>query len=380
MENPEKAKVAFVRCADYSTDLQKSVDTLLSHLGGLTAFVKPGSRVLIKPNMLTDRTPEQAVTTHPELVRCVIRAVRQAGGTPSVGDSPSNVSKLEKVWEKTGIKNVCDAENVPLISFDKAGSQPFTSGGINFSISRPVLEADLIINMPKVKTHVLTILTCSVKNLYGTVPGFQKATLHKLHPTPKSFAALLAAIYARVRPQLTIADGIIGMDGDGPSAGEPFKLGFLAASTDAVALDATVCRILGINPAYAAGLTELAGQGIGTIDAEQIDILGTPLRELSATGFKVPGTLRSRLIPGWFVRMLGRFLWIRPSFTDRCVACSLCVKACPVKALTLEKSKRPLLEAARCIGCCCCHEVCPQHAVELTQSPLLSVLRRGKVP
>lgn len=343
-------------------------------------FVKPGQRVLLKPNLLTDRRPEQAVTTHPELIRAVIRSVKATGGRPFVGDSPSNVAKIEKVWDTTGIRTVCNEEDTPLVTFEKAGSTPFTVDGIEFNIAKPVLEADVIINLPKAKTHVLTILTCAVKNLYGVVPGFQKSGLHKSHPDIRSFARLLAAINGKVRPQLHIVDAIQAMDGDGPSAGKPFNLGFVAASANAVAVDATLCRIIGVNPDIAAGLPESASLGLGPTAESDIEILGTPLKDIVPHGFRVPGTIRSRLIPATLVHMIGRFLWIRPRFTEQCIACGLCVKACPMQALSLVGTPRPVLTPAKCIGCCCCHEVCPQKAVQMKQSPLWSFLRRGRMP
>ena len=372
--------VALARCASYTDNVKAAVEQVLAPLGGMGAFVKPGQSVLIKPNLLTAREPEKAVTTHPEVVRAIIRLVREHGGIPSVADSPANVNRLEELWISTGFRAMCDQENVPLLNLEKAGSTAFTVNEFSFSLAQPFLEADVVINVPKVKTHVLTIFTGAVKNLYGLIPGFQKTALHKANPTPQEFGKLMAAIYSKAKPHLSIADGIVGMDGDGPSGGDPVKLGFLAASSDAVALDHILCGILGIDTRSVPYFKPLHALGLGETNPKLIKVLGTPAAELVPQAFRVPGTIRGRLIPGWLVKILGPLVWIRPLFTERCVFCGLCVKSCPVGAITIVPRERPVLNSKRCIDCCCCHEVCPVKAIEMNPSPLLKFVRRGRLP
>jgi uncharacterized protein (DUF362 family)/Pyruvate/2-oxoacid:ferredoxin oxidoreductase delta subunit len=378
MDNP--ATVALAKCSSYTVGLEAAVRGLLAPLGGIAAFVKPGQKVLLKPNLLTARTPEQAVTTHPEVVRVLIRLVRERGAIPCVADSPNNVVKLPRVWEKTGFAAMCAEEDVPLLNLERAGSTRFTVNGLTFSVAQPVLDADAVINVPKVKTHVLTTLTGAVKNLYGTIPGFQKTALHKDNPTVEAFGRLLAALYSKVRPVLSVADGIVGMQGDGPSAGQPVALGLLAASGDSVALDSTLCRILRIDPRSVPYFPPLREAGLGETDPVRIRVVGSSVEELTPPVFRVPGTLLSRLIPGRLVRWLGPWIWYRPEFSERCVSCGLCVQACPCTALSLIAGSRPSLNPDRCIGCCCCHEVCPEQAVRMRQSPLITFLRAGKGP
>jgi len=368
-------KVSLAKCSTYSAGLQDAVEQLLSDIGGIGSFVEAGQSVLIKPNLLIDRPPAEAVTTHPETARAVIRAVKKHGARPFVADSPASVMKLEQVWERTGFRAMCSEEEVPLVNLESAGSVQFNSNGCSFTIARPVLEADVIINIPKVKTHALTTLTAAVKNMYGAVPGFQKTQLHKLYPRPSDFSRLLAEIYKTVTPQLSIADGIIGMEGNGPSAGSPVHLGFLAASSDAVALDVTLCRMLNIQHEtvpYLDLLTDPDGMGV--------EIVGADPDDLSKTALRVPDTFLPRFIPRLLIRMVAPFVWIRPAFTDKCIVCGRCEKACPVGALTIEQGRQPVLDGRQCIGCCCCHEVCPEKAISMTQSPLLNLVRRGKLP
>jgi len=372
--NAEHA-VSLVRCASYTAGVQQAVEKLLSELGGIREFVRPGQSVLIKPNLLTERAPHEAVTTHPEVVRALIRLLKDAGAHPLVADSPSSAVRLERVWEKTGFRALCDEEDVLLVNLEKAGSRHFEVDGCSFCIARPVLESDVVINVPKVKSHILTSLTAAVKNMYGAVPGYHKTQLHKSHPRPEDFGKLMAAVYRHARPHLSIADGIVGMEGDGPSGGQPRRLGFLAASRDAVALDLAICCILNIAPAAVPYLKHLREDTVH----DTIDIRGATLQDVAPCAFRAPSTLKVRLIPRPLVRLLDPYLWIRPTFTRECVSCGQCVEACPASALCLQEGQRPELNAKACIGCCCCHEVCPARAVTMTMSPLLNFARRGKM-
>jgi len=374
----DNATVALVRCSAYTSGVETAVERLLAHLGGMKAFVSKGQKVLIKPNLLTDRAPAQAVTTHPEVLRAIIRLVRKAGGQPMVGDSPASVTKLETVWEKTGMKTLCEEEETPLLNLEKGGSRTFEIDGLSVNISRPVLEADVVINVPKVKTHVLTTLTGAVKNMYGAVPGYHKTHLHKMRPNPVNFGRLVAGIYDCVTPALSIADGIVGMEGSGPSGGAHIALGFLAASPDAYALDVTLCRILGIRMAVVPTLQAYV-KSHATAKGTGITLAGATVKDVSPGSFSAPHSL-ARLIPAWLAKPLAKLVWIRPSFTDRCVFCGRCVEACPASALTSQKDERPVLNPRACIECCCCHEICPETAIEMTPSPFLRIVRRGKQP
>ena len=376
------ARVSLAKCRDYSDParLEAAIDTLLSGLGDTKELVGRGCSVFLKPNLLTDDEPERAVTTHPEVIRALIRWVRKRGGIPSVGDSPANVTKTDSVWERTGMLAVCQEESVPLVNLEKAGSQRFEVGEVSFSVARPVLETDVLISVPKVKTHMLTVFTGAVKNLYGTIPGFQKSLIHKQYPRPRAFSEVLVSLYAKVKPHISIADGIVGMEGEGPSGGEPIDLGFLGASRDGVALDAVLCSLLGIKQSDVPYFAGLEKAHLGETRLDNIEVVGSTIAELTPDKFKAPSPLLGQLIPGPLIRLLKPILWIRPMFDEHCVSCGRCVKACPAEALTLEKGGRPKLAHGKCIECCCCHEVCPEDAVTMTQSPLWRRIRRGKFP
>ncbi len=376
-----KTTVALTRCTSYDeSEVEAACSRLLAELGGWSAFIRPGQRVLIKPNLLTDRRPEQAVTTHPAVIHAIIRGVKSVGAKPFVADSPASFAKLDRVWEKTGMRAVCAAEDVELLSLEKSPVVPVDAGGFRFSVAKAVLDADAVISVPKVKTHVLTTLTGAVKNLYGTLPGYHKNSLHRLHHQPDEFGRLIAAIYGAVKPALSIADGIIGMEGDGPSNGTPVQLGFLVASGDAAALDVCLCDLLGIPPDKVPYLAAIHKAGTGPATKDSIQMVGERPDSLRAVGFKLPRTLPLAWIPKWFVRALGSLVWIRPVFNANCIFCGQCVDACPGKALQQTGKTLPALTPSLCIECCCCHEVCPAKAITMTGSPLLRMVRRGRLP
>ncbi len=357
--------VAFTPCPDYGASLAPALDALLAHLGGWSALVKPGQKVLVKPNLLSDATPEQAITTHPELVRHVVRGLKAAGAMVQVGDSPAGAMNLDQVWQKTGLAEVCASEHVPLLAFERGGTRQISRDGYSFSVANAVLDADLIVSLPKVKTHSLTTLTAAVKNFYGVLPGYQKAQLHKAYPKPKRFCRLLRAIHASMPPNLSIADGVIGMQGEGPANGTPVQLGFLAAAKDAVALDLALCQALHIDPRRVPYLVDAS--------AAPFDLRGTR-PEIARISVPSGSGHLLQLLPNSLLRLVMPLVWVRPAFKEQCIGCGRCIAACPCQALTMLKSKRPVLDPSRCIACCCCHEVCPAHAIQMRRSPLLRLL------
>ena len=360
--------VQFVSCPDYGEALAPAMDRLFTAVGWLTPERFSGQRVLLKPNLLTDRLPEEAVTTHPEFLRQVIRRFKACGATVSVGDSPASTANLEQVWRKSGIGAVCQEEGVPLIAFERNGGRAIECDGFSFSLSEPVLEADWVVNLPKVKSHALTMLTAAVKNMYGAVPGYAKTALHKRYPKPATFGRLLQTIWKRIPRSVTIVDGVVGMEGQGPANGRPVSLGFVAAAENPYAMDLALCRILGLTPSR---VPYLAGAPVGEDEVELVGEIP------SVASFEVPsGAHVLRLLPEWLVRLAGRLIWVRPGFdTARCIGCGKCVEACPMEALHLAADRRPRLRGEACIGCSCCHDVCPRGAIEMTQSAILRMLK-----
>lgn len=364
------ADLFFAPCPGYDDSLPSSLLDLfsLSGIDGVALF--SGKRVLLKPNLLTDRPPEAAVTTHPVFLRAVIRLFQSFHAVVTVGDSPASTANLRRVWQITGVEAVCREEGVPLISFEEAGSRAFSKNGFSFSLANPVLDADWIVNLPKVKSHGLTALTAAVKNLYGAVPGYAKTYLHKKVPRSLDFGKLLESIWSCLPQSLTIVDGVVGMEGQGPANGRPVSLGFLALGFDPFAMDAALCTLLKINPKNVPYLN--------TSHFSPAPVIHGKVPQLPP--FEIPsGVHLLQLLPSWVVKTAGSVVWIRPAFLpDSCVGCGKCLKACPVGALSFPqspKSRLPVLNPRRCISCACCHEVCPQGAIRMRQSPLLKMMK-----
>ncbi len=365
-------RVIVLQCLSYD-QAEMSVQRLMEQVEQDGLRFHAGQRVLLKPNLLSDSLPEQAVTTHPILIQTLLRFLKARGTCPAVADSPAGALRIEQVWERTGIRAVCEAEQVPLLNLEQAGSVVFHFEKVAFAVARPVLEADLLLNVPKVKTHVLTVLTAGVKNLYGTLPGFQKALLHRHFPTPWDIGRFLAHLAGLIRPGLTLADAVIGMEGDGPSGGHPRRLGFVAASRDVFALDMALCRLLNIPPQQVPFLPHASNPSLS-----ELEIVGDP--PPAPMQIALPKTWRSRIIPRPVVRLLKPFLWIHPLLDPtRCIRCGRCAKGCPAQALSPQQSVPPKLIPPRCIGCCCCHELCPVKAIRMIESPLMKALSRGRL-
>ena len=361
-----KSSVSIVRCKNYDDDevlrgLRRSIDLI----GGIELFVKKGDRVLLKPNLLYGKPPEKAVTTHPSIVKGMIQIVQEAGGVPFIGDSAS-VGSLVRTAEKAGIKAIADAMKCPLVEFDKP-MQPPDGGGKKFrqlEIDRSVLEADVIINLPKWKTHAQMLLTLGVKNLFGCVPGPQKALWHlKAGDDRKNFAQVLVDIYQIIHPSLTILDGIVGMEGNGPNSGRPIPLELILASGDSLSLDQVVCDLLKIPRKYLLTNQVALEQGMGK---DEIEVFGERVEEVKIPKFQFPTLSQiSWGLPGFLSKALKNALTSKPVISEKiCKNCDQCAEICPPNAL-VRKGKNLFFDYKQCIRCFCCLEVCPEGAISI---------------
>ena len=373
-----RSKVAITRTASYEIDILRSgLEQVLDHLGGLGRFIKPGMKVLVKPNLLSAKGPDRAITTHPELVGLMATMVRDLGAEVLIGDAPGGGrAQTPRVWRETGLAAVAERENLTLLNFEKEGTRPVTVGDQTYYIANPILDADFVINMPKLKTHVLTLLTGGIKNTFGAIPGFRKAMYHKEAPNPRHFAHIIVDIFSIVKPGLTVMDGILAMEGEGPSSGQPRSVGLLLASTDTVALDTVAADIIGLpaDKVHVIRYAAEAGLGIGNLDG--IEVTGVSLEEVRIPDFKLTSNRKLELLPKFVADMITPFIWLLPKVEEpECVKCGDCVKACPTKALTIDGGY-PILEKDLCINCWCCHEMCPTKAIFIDASWLAKKLVR----
>lgn len=359
-----KVPVSIVRCQTYDEhEVLKALRRSIDLIGGMDSFVKQGDRVLLKPNLLYGKAPERAVNTHPAIIKGVIEMVKEQGGDPRLGDSPG-MGSAAGAAQKSGIKKVADAMGCPIVEFKRPILPEEKKGKVfkNIEIDQALFEADVIINLPKWKTHGQMLLTLGVKNLFGCVPGSRKALWHlKAGRDSKLFAQMLVDIYRIIQPSLTILDGIVGMEGGGPGSGDPIPLGLILASRDPLYLDQVVCDLLGISRESLLTNRVALEQGLGRDD---IEVRGENIGEVKINRFRLPGLTRLDWhLPEFLQKLIRHAMTSKPAVNqDRCKDCGWCMEICPPKVLD-QTAKGLLIDYGKCIRCFCCQEICPEGAI-----------------
>lgn len=376
--------VALISCTSYDeVEVLAAVERGVSLLGGADKFVQPGEKILLKLNWLSADPPEKCVTTHPAVFRAVATVFQRAGAQLSYGDSPG-FQPPETAAKKTGAAEVADQLGIPLGDFRAGQEIHFPEGRQNkrFMISNAVLESDGVISLPKMKTHAFQRVTGAVKNQFGCIPGALKGEFHVKIPSAYDFAKMLIDLNAFVRPRLFVMDGVMAMEGNGPRGGDPRKMNVLLFSTDPIALDATMCRLMNLDPALVLTNRACAEQGLGTYRSEEINLLGDHLENFIAKDYVVnrepeqetakrarPGFLKEALTPKPYI------------VEEKCVRCGICVQMCPVTPKVVNwhdgnKKNPPSYQYDRCIRCYCCQEVCPESAIFVKVPLLRKILDR----
>ena len=373
-----REKVSSVKCFSYDrSELLDRVREAVALAGGFPDKVKNGSKVLLKPNMLTARAPEYAVTTHPEFIRAVILLLKEIGVEVTVGDSPAGGHSWEKVWTNTGIKKVCEEENAKLIPFENAKIIKFKKGQ-NIPVLKELDNFDALISLPKLKTHILTKITGAIKNSYGLVIGHAKSHFHSLYPSPRKMSEFIGELYGHIKPDFVIMDAIVCMEGDGPNTGYPFNAGMIFAGRDGVAVDSCAIRVFGYDCQDIMHINVAAGKGYGIASWDNIDRLGDGFEALK----KIKGR-RSKAdflfkIPEKLFFVITMVTKSRPSIdVAKCVKCGICMRACSQKAI-LKKNERYKVLGSRCVLCMCCVEACSYQAVSFKSSKIWEFLLRGR--
>ena len=323
-----------------------------------------GKTVLLKPNILGAMGPEKHVNTHPAIVRAAIEAVERRGpARVMVGDNSGMraYGSNEHAARVAGILQAAGGRYVNL------GASPVktrvdSTFADHLAVSREVLECDVLISLPKMKTHVATGITGAIKNSYGHLVGGEKMRLHRQAQGPLAFARAVVDVYQVRPPDLVVMDAVVAMEGQGPSGGRPRHVGRILASTDAVAVDTVMAAMMGLQARLVPTLKEAEDRGLGPADLEAIEIDGS--LEV-VPDFKTPG-----VGPGfgtWISRLATYVFVTRPQVRyGKCVQCGSCAEACPVGAITMTE-RGPVIDYARCISCFCCHEMCRYGAMDLSR-------------
>jgi len=378
-----KTKVAVTLCPRYEkSSVREAVWKAADLAGGLSSFVKPGDRVFVKVNHLSPTAPrEKAVITHPLFTGEVLRLLKDCGAAVTVGDDVSDGGG--DGFAGSGLREVCRSVGAPLINLRSAGFRevPCPPGGVlkTAFISAAALDADVIVNLPKLKTHSLTAYTGAVKNMYGLVPYGQRLALHCRFPKNAVFSRMLVDVFGSARPRLTIMDAVVAMEGPGPSAGSPRSLGLVIAGGDAVAVDAVAQVVTGFGPADVVTTVEASRRGLGISDAASLEVLGTPLKDVTLRNFKkatIPVSVLERGIPAALYGFISGQLVLVPEIAAAaCTGCGECARVCPRGAVAWKPGGGARILKPACIQCLCCHEVCPSNAIRVGPRPVGRVIR-----
>ena len=362
------------RVSIFNTSYDESMSMVVEKILDEFPFEWKGKNVLVKPNIISANLPDKAVTTHPALVRPVVSKLIQKGARVTVGDNPgiSGYGQSEKVARISGIKDAAQGCFIHLgrNPVKYAVSSRYTD---HIMIAKDVLDADIIVNLPKLKTHVLTCFTGAVKNTFGYVVGGSKVRAHSKTTTPHRFAEMLVDIFQVRPPELNIMDAVEAMEGNGPSHGTVRRLGKVLASNNAVSLDAVALHLIGRKVKDIPHIEIAGNRGLGTVDLSEISLAGklTPV-----TGFKMPSTFTTGIVDILFNLFLSRWINCVPETIEtNCKKCGVCVSHCPVQAMKMADDF-PVADKNKCINCYCCHELCPEDAIRL-RGRLISFIKRS---
>jgi uncharacterized protein (DUF362 family)/Pyruvate/2-oxoacid:ferredoxin oxidoreductase delta subunit len=364
-------KVSIVKCGSYDSELV--YEAVKKSLQDIDFEFKRNSNILLKPNVLGKHIPEEAITTHPSVIEAVCRILKEYNCNIIIGDSSSfhrRKGTLE-AFKVTGIADVAEKYNAKLEAFDGSESKNVinSKGEVikEINLAKPLFDVDLVVNLPKLKTHSLTKFTGAVKNMYGAVPGGKKQYLHAVGAKKEKFCKILVDIFQKVKPELSIMDAVVGLEGQGPgTGGSPKKVGLILTGENAFAVDIVASTVIGYKPYEI--LTNIEGVRRHLVNKDSIEVIG----DMVKVEFKKPMDVVSKL-PPFFTGIILRQTVVYPRTNKKkCTRCGICVNICPKKALTMKKY--PVLNKKKCIQCYVCHENCPAAAIDLKMSMILNVL------
>ncbi|MBW4861534.1 MAG: DUF362 domain-containing protein [Paeniclostridium sp.] len=378
--------VSIRKCDDYNYEnIKASIEKNLNDIGGIEKYIKPNSKVLIKPNLLMKKSPKEATTTHPTVVKVVCEILLRLNCEVIIADSPGGpytVSSLKGIYKSTGMKDIVDEIGINLnYDISEVKVESTSAKALRFmDIITPIIKADYIINICKLKTHGMATFTGGVKNLYGSIAGLKKAEIHYRFPNEEIFCEdVLLDICSYVNPNLTIMDGVVGMEGEGPSAGIPRHIGVTIASASPYALDAIACKIINLDINKVPTIRGSIKRDYIKKDLSDVVLVGDDINKFIIKDFKIPKTskdfrLLASSMPKFIHEPLTKLLTPKPiiSYKD-CVKCKKCIEICPAQVISLNKKIE--IDLNKCIRCFCCHELCPKQAIDIKRSIIFRLIK-----
>ncbi len=358
--------ISIAKCGSYG-NAEEAVRRAVKLSGG----VPRKKSALVKVNLLSASRPEEGVTTNPAIVKAAILELKKKCGKVCVGDQPGFTS-LERAAKKSGILETCEETGAELIEFEetKKYENPHAIIAKNPELFTSAFDFELVVNVPKLKTHSLTVYTGAVKNLFGFVPNAQRKFYHLKHPDAVSFSRMLLDNYLLIKPQLNIMDGVVGMEGEGPSAGRLRNFGFVAAGRDALALDAACAHILGIEKNVP--LLNIARKtGLESAFVENVKLAGDRIEQIENLALPKGSIFR---MPAPFLKLARELLSARPyALKKKCTGCGTCASVCPAEAIKIEKF--PVFDYQKCVRCYTCQEMCPEKAIQLYENRIVGAVK-----
>ena len=372
-------KVWLSRCGGYSPEeLLRQVEELFTALG-VWDEIQPGMTVVIKPNLVMSSKPEAAIATHPALVAAVGKCVQKAGGQVLIVESPGGPytpAAMKAVFRGCGYTDMAKECGFTLYTECKSRevSLPGAKRCRQLSVVEPFLTRDYLIDLCKLKTHSMVGFSGAVKNLFGTVPGLQKPELHCRFPEKQPFSEMLVDLCDFLKPDLCIVDGILAMEGNGPTGGRPRQLGVLGASKSPYALDVCAATMVGIQPESVLMLQDAHQRGLGPIAPEECQLVKEQIASLAQPDFlkaEASSTDFIDRLPKGLRPLAKKVATPRPKIREKeCVGCGKCAESCPQHTIRIRDGKAKI-DYKNCIRCFCCHEMCPKHVIDIRRWSLL---------
>ena len=374
----DSKRVYALSCSCYGeAEVKKCVYELLEKQTDELKFEISGKNVLLKPNLLAKREPNMAVTTNPQILKFTAMFFSEKGANVIVADSPGGIYNLGIL---KGIYKVCEIEKAALeggaeLNFD-TGYQNVSADGEkskNFDIINPIVKADLVVNLPRLKTHALCEMSAAVKNMFGSIPGLMKAEMHARFPKRVDFASMLLDLCLLTAPEINILDAVICMEGNGPAGGTPKKVGLMLGSVNPFVLDRVGAYLMGYEANEVGTLHESIKRGLAPEKIEEVEILGENIESYKSAFLRPDGHAGGivKQIPTLFGGRLQKWLEPKPVIiTKKCIGCGECERCCPVKTIEV-KNRKAYINPEKCIKCYCCQELCPMKAVEVKRKKFL---------